>query len=81
MGGLGGVKVLVEEVVGSDEPSEAWHVSPLFAEATPPPPSPPGLVPTSRTVSTGPPRQLPELVRQALQPLDGAKKDASKPEP
>ena len=47
---------------------------------TPPPPSPP-VVPTSRTVSTGPPRQLPELVRQAPQPLDGAEKDASEPEP
>ena len=30
MGGLGGEKVLVEEVVGSEEISEAWHVSPLF---------------------------------------------------
>ena len=68
MGGLGGEKVLVEEVVGSEELSEAWHVSPLFAETTPPPPSP------------GPPRQSPELVRQAPQPLDGAKRDASVPE-
>ena len=31
MGGLGGEKVLVEEVVGSEELSEVWHVSPLFA--------------------------------------------------
>ena len=80
MGGLSGEKVLVEVVVGLEEPSDAWHVSPLFAETTPPPPSQP-VAPTSRTVSTGPPRQLPELVRQAPQPLDGAKKDASEPEP
>ena len=31
MGGLSGEKVLVEEVVGSEELSEVWHVSPLFA--------------------------------------------------
>ena len=65
--------------MGLDEPSEEWHVSPLFAEATPPPPSPP-VVPIPRTVSTGPPRQSPELVQQAPQPLDGAKKDALVPE-
>ena len=76
MGGLGGVMVLVE-VVGSDEPSEAWQVSPLLYESTPPPSSLPGMEPTSRTASAGPPRH--ELIRQASQPLDGAKTEASEP--